>query len=148
MKQAAAVERVDVQALCRLRLGEAHTLAGRLEEAHALAELALALARKRQQRGHEAYAPRLLGEIAAQREPPEAEPVESYYRQALALAKELGMRPLVAHSHLGLGTLYRQTGRGEEARAALSTAIELYHAMGMTFWLPRAEAAAAQVEVR
>ena len=61
------------QALCRLPLGEAQLLAGRLEEAHALAERALALAREHQERGHQAYALRLLGEIAARREPPEHE---------------------------------------------------------------------------
>jgi len=67
-------------------------------------------------------------------------------QQALALAGELGMRPLQAHCHHSLGTLYRQTGRATLARAALSTAIELYRAMDMTFWLPAAEAALAQVE--
>jgi tetratricopeptide (TPR) repeat protein len=72
---------------------------------------------------------------------PEAEQAEAYYRQALVLANELGMRPLVAHCYLGLGLLYRRIGRGEEARAALSTAVERYHAMDMTFWLPQAEAA-------
>jgi Flp pilus assembly protein TadD len=56
------------------------------------------------------------------------------------------MRPLQAHCRHGLGTLYRQTGRAALARAALSTAIELYRAMDMTFWLPAAEAALAQVE--
>ena len=55
------------------------------------------------------------------------------------------MRPLVAHCHLGLGNLYAKIGRGAEARAALSAAIELYRAMEMTFWLPQAEAALAQV---
>ena len=50
---------------------------------------------------------------------------ETYYQQALALAEELGMRPLVAHCHLGLGRLYSQTDRGEQARAALTTAIAL-----------------------
>jgi len=55
------------------------------------------------------------------------------------------MRPLVAHCHLGLGTLYARTGRPEPARAALTTAIDLYRAMDMTFWLPQAEAALAQV---
>ena len=54
------------------------------------------------------------------------------------------MRPLAAHCHLGLGTLYSQMERLEQARAALSTAIELYRAMEMTFWLPQAEAALAQ----
>ena len=69
-----------------------------------------------------------------------------YYQQALALAGELGMRPLQAHCHRGLGTLYSQTGRAALARAALSTAIVLYRAMDMTFWLPAAEAALAQGE--
>ena len=55
------------------------------------------------------------------------------------------MRPLVAHCHLGLGTLYAATGQPEQARPELSTAIALYRAMDMTFWLPQAEAALAQV---
>ena len=50
-----------------------------------------------------------------------------------------------AHCHHGLGTLYGQTGQWEQARAELSTAIDLYRAMEMTFWLPQAEAALAQV---
>jgi predicted RNA polymerase sigma factor len=65
--------------------------------------------------------------------------------QALALADELGMRPLVDHCHRGLGTLYTKVGRPEQARAALSAAIALYRAMEMTFWLPQAEAALAQM---
>ena len=68
-----------------------------------------------------------------------------HYRQALALAEELGMRPLQAHCHHGLGMLYATTGQREQARAALATAIALYHAMDMTFWLPRAHVALAQV---
>ena len=55
------------------------------------------------------------------------------------------MRPFQAHCHLGLSTLYRTMGRREEARAALTTAIEMFRAMEMTFWLPEAEAALAQV---
>ena len=103
LEQTMATERRRFQALCRLSLGEAQLLAGRLEEAHALAERALALAREHQERGHQAYALRLLGDIAARREPPEVEQAETHYRQALALAEELGMRPLQAHCHRGLG---------------------------------------------
>jgi Flp pilus assembly protein TadD len=69
----------------------------------------------------------------------------AHYQQALALANELSMRPLQAHCHLGLGKLYAKTGRRAEARAALSTAIELYRAMEITFWLPEAEAVLAQM---
>ena len=148
MAQTTATERVDFQARCRLPLGEAQLLAGHLEEAHTLAERALAHARAHQERGHQAYALRLLGEIAAHRDPPESAPAEAHYRQALTLAEALGMRPLQAHCHRGLGTLYAKIGRDEQARAELSTAIELYQAMAMTFWLPQAEAALAQLEGR
>jgi tetratricopeptide (TPR) repeat protein len=145
MEQMTATERVDFQTLCGLSLGEAQALAGRLEEAHTLAERALALARRDQERGHQAYALHLLGEIAARLDPPEADKGEAFYRQALALAEELGMRPLQAHCHLGLGKLYGKIGRWEEARTQLAGAIELYRAMEMTFWLPGAEAALAHI---
>jgi tetratricopeptide (TPR) repeat protein len=146
LERAIATARPGPQAECSLRLGEAQVLAGHLEEAQALAEQALELTRAHKARGNEAYALRLLGEIAARHHPPEMEPAEDYDRQALTLAEELGMRPLQAHCHRDLGTLYAQTSRAEEARAELSAAIDLYRAMEMTFWLPQAEAALAQVE--
>jgi hypothetical protein len=93
-------------------------------------------------RGYQAYACRLLGEVARRREPPDADHAAGHYRQALA--EELGVRSLVAHCHLGLGTLYTRTGQQEQARAELPTAIALYRAMEMHFWLPQAEAALAQ----
>ena len=62
---------------------------------------------------------------------------EAHYGAAMALASELGMRPLVAHCHLGLGTLYAMTGKREQARAGLSTATALYREMNMQFWLPQ-----------
>jgi class 3 adenylate cyclase/tetratricopeptide (TPR) repeat protein len=146
LEQATAMATVFMQALCSLSLGEAQVLAGRQEDAHTLAERARALTREHQERGDEAYALRLLGEITTRRTPPEREQAESYYRQALTLAEELGMRPLVAHCHLGLGKLYATIGRRSEACAELSAAVELYQAMEMTFWLPQVEAALAQVE--
>jgi class 3 adenylate cyclase/tetratricopeptide (TPR) repeat protein len=148
MEQSTAAETIYFQAHCRLSLGEAQVLAGRLEEAHTLAERALALAHAHQERGRQAHALRLLGEIAAHHEPPESESAETHYRQALALAEELGMRPLVAHCHLGLGKLYAKIGRHAEARTELSAAIQLYRAMEMTFWLPEAERALAEIEGR
>jgi len=146
MEQATATETVVHQALCGLSLGEAQVLAGSLEEAHALIEGVLAHARERQERGYQAYALRLLGDIAARREPPQSALAEAHYRQSLALAEELGMRPLVAHCHLGLGMLYAKMGQRGQARAALSTAVALYHDMEMSFWLPQAKAALAQGE--
>jgi DNA-binding NtrC family response regulator/tetratricopeptide (TPR) repeat protein len=148
LEQTMAMARVDRQARYHFSLGEAQLLAGRLDAAQALAEGALALAREYQERGHQAYALRLLGEIAAHREPPEVEQAGEHYRQALALAEALGMRPLQAHCHLGLGTLSAKIGQQEIACTELSAAIDLYRAMEMTFWLPQAEATLAEVEGR
>jgi tetratricopeptide (TPR) repeat protein len=148
MEQVAAMNIMGGYALYVARLSEAYMLAGRLEDAMPCARCALALARTHKERGHEAYALRLLGEIPVHRDPPEVEPAETHYQQALTLAEALGMRPLQAHCHLGLGTLYAKIGRQEPARAELSTAIEMYRMMDMTFWLPQAEAALVQVEGR
>jgi tetratricopeptide (TPR) repeat protein len=126
-------------------LSEAYLLADRLEEARQRAAQALDHARQYQQRGTQTWALWLLGESTARQASPEGAPAVGHYRQALALAEELGMRPLQAHCHRSLGTLYAAIGQWEQARIALSTAIELYHAMAMTFWLPRAEATLAQV---
>jgi class 3 adenylate cyclase/tetratricopeptide (TPR) repeat protein len=144
MEQTTAMEMRGLQALCSLPLGEAQLLVDRLEEAQTLAERELALARVHQERGNEAYTLRLLGDIAMYQDPPNVEQAETYYQQALALAEELGMRPLQAHCHRGLGTLYSQIGRVELARTELTTAIALCRSMEMTFWLPQAEAALAQ----
>ena len=127
-------------------LSEAYLLADRLEDAHTRAAQAVDLARQYQQRGTQAWALWILGESTARQAFPESEPAAGHYRQALALAEELGMRPLQAHCHRGLGTLYATTGQREQARTALSTAVEMYQAMEMTFWLPQTEAALAQVD--
>jgi tetratricopeptide (TPR) repeat protein/MoxR-like ATPase len=120
-------------------LGEAARWCGRPQEAGRLAEEALKLARAHKERGDEAWALRLLGDLASDRE--QFSEAEGRYRDALALADELGMRPLVAHCHLGLGTLYRRTGDKAKARVHLTTATTMYREMGMTFWLEKAQAA-------
>jgi tetratricopeptide (TPR) repeat protein len=125
--------------------GEVSLRTENVEEAQRQAQRALADACEHKMRGWEAWARWLLGEVAMHADPPNMASAETYYQQALALAEELGMRPLVAHCHLGLGTLYATTGQWEQARAALATAIGLYRAMDMTFWLPQAQAALAQV---
>ena len=121
-------------------LGEVSLQAGRVEPARRAAERALGTARQHRERSQESWTLRLLGEIAARAEPDDSAPAERYYRQALALAEELGMRPLAAHCHLGLGALYQQVGRDAAARAERATAAQMYRAMEMPFWLEKAEA--------
>jgi len=120
-------------------LGEANLLAGRPAEAVEMAERALGFAREGGSRGYEAHAVRLLGEIASHPDSLDAEAAEGHYRQAMALAEELGMRPLMAHCHLGLGKLYRRTGKRQEAHELLTTATTMYREMDMRLWLEQAE---------
>ena len=120
-----------------LALGHAQLLAGRLEEAEEAVTRALALSREHEHRGDEASTLWLHGEIAARRDPAAA---EDRYAAALALAEELGMRPLAAMCHLGLGRLHRRAGAGERAAGELAVAFRLFREMDMGFWLEQAEA--------
>jgi hypothetical protein len=114
-------------------------LAGQMDEAHACADRAVTLARGRGERGNEAWALRLLGEIVAHPARPDVTAAAAYFAAAMALASELGMRPLVAHCHLGLGTLYRRTGHPAQAEEHLASARATYGEMGMTYWLEKLE---------
>jgi tetratricopeptide (TPR) repeat protein len=120
--------------------------AGRSEEAWQHAREALDLARQQQVHGEEALALHQLGVVQAHADPPDTAPAEARYQQALALAEELGMRPLQAHCHRGLGMLYGTLDQQEQARNEISIAIDLYRAMEMIFWLPQAERALAEMK--
>jgi tetratricopeptide (TPR) repeat protein len=124
-------------------LAESRLLAGRHADASALATRSLGLARQREERGHEAWALRLLGEVAADLGRGDVEMADAYYREALAVGELLEMRLLIAHCHLGLGKLCRRTGDGAKAQEHLTTAATMYRAMDMSFYLAQAEAAGA-----
>jgi tetratricopeptide (TPR) repeat protein len=126
-------------------LGEAHLRAGRRDDALAVAQRGLELAQRQKERGNEAWVLRLLGEIAAHADPANVESAETHYSQALARADELGMRPLAAHCHLGLGKLYRRTSDRVKAQKHLTTAATMYREMDMRFWLEKTEAEAQWV---
>jgi tetratricopeptide (TPR) repeat protein len=126
-----------------VHLGEAFLLASRREDALTQAKRCLTLARERGHRGSEAWALRLIGEIASHDGRPEVATAEGHYDAAMALATELGMRPLVSHCHLGLGKLYRRTGNRAKAEEHLTTARAMYREMDMGFWLEKADTAAA-----
>jgi tetratricopeptide (TPR) repeat protein len=125
-------------------LAEAHLLAGNQAEAHAWAGRAHQAARRQGERGHEAWALRLLGDLSAE-DASTVGQAEREYGEALTLARELGMRPLEMHCHVGIGVLHRRMGRLEAARAELQAALEGYGAMGMTTWRAGAEAELARL---
>jgi class 3 adenylate cyclase/tetratricopeptide (TPR) repeat protein len=128
------------QASQTIWLSEAYLLAGREADAGAAAQRALGLAQQHKERGHEAYTLRLFGEIAAREDPTDLGKAEDHYRQALALAEELGMRPLIAHCHVDLGKLYRCEGERQKAEEHLTTGVAMMREMEMGLWLEKAQA--------
>ena len=120
-------------------LGRAALRLGRLDEARRLGDRAVESSPGHH--GFAAHARHLLGDIATHPDRFDAESGEAHYREALALAEPRGMRPLVAHCHLGLGKLYRRTGDRAKAQEHLTTATTMYREMDMSFWLEKAEAA-------
>jgi tetratricopeptide (TPR) repeat protein len=125
-------------------LGFACLLLGKLDESQHLARRAVELLSRRL--GMRAHALRLLGDIATHPDRFDADRGEAHYLDALALAEPRGMRPLVAHCHLGLGKLYRRTGEREQARDHLTTATTMYREMDMRFWLEQAEGEMRELE--
>jgi tetratricopeptide (TPR) repeat protein len=128
------------------QLGEAYLLADQVENARACADRSVSLARGRGERGYEAWALRLLGDIDSHHAHPDVTTAAAHYGAAMSLASELEMRPVVAHCHLGLGKLYRRTDKREQAREHHATATTMYREMGMTYWLEKAEAETRELQ--
>ena len=113
-------------------LGESYLLAGRIDDALGMATVAANLARDRKERGVQAWAARLLGEVAARRDDPRL--AETHYRAALRIADALGMRPLQAHCHLGLARV-ATAADSDESRAAMAAALRAFRSMEMSRWM-------------
>src|SRR5437667_241191 len=135
LEQAAAIASA-LAAPVLIFLGEACLLAGRIDEARHAASRALELSAERAEQGWQAWGLRLMGDVAAQTDAGQA---EDAYRRGLALASALGMQPLVAHCHLGLGGLHRRGDKPREAGEHLDAAITLLRRLDMTRWLANAE---------
>lgn len=121
-------------------LAEVYMVAGRLDDALASARAALLRSRAQREPVAEGFASWLLGEILSHSSPSEPTQAEESYRTALSLGSRFGFRPLIAHCHLGLGTLGRHAGNLQEAERSVATATAMYREMGMLYWLERAEA--------
>jgi len=142
--QVKAIGRSIEQASILGWLAETYLLAGRPKEALDEAQLAFQLAHDSKQRGKQAHTLRTLAQIHAERGPSHVSQAEGCFRRALELAEELGMCPLQAHCHAGLGGLYRRTGQILQAVSELSAAVELYRQTKMTLWLSKAESDLAE----
>jgi tetratricopeptide (TPR) repeat protein len=124
---------------------ETYMLAGRHGEADVLARQALAVFRESKDRGSEAWLRYLLAEILIRRHPSSFSEAQESYRMASVVARELGMRPLQAHCHLGLGQIHVQSKNARLAQSELGTATELYRAMHMSFWVDKSASALTSI---
>ena len=138
--QSASMKLVSDHLLGAIPLAEVWLSIGRIEDAAQLGRQALDLARKHKQRGHEVYALRLLGEVAARREPPDVQEAEAHYRGAMGCLTSSACAPSSPICYLGLGKLFRLAGKAQEALEHLTTATTMYRAMDMRFWQEQAEA--------
>ncbi|HUG36021.1 MAG TPA: AAA family ATPase, partial [Candidatus Limnocylindrales bacterium] len=129
VEQAAAMKLLANQPQRLARLAEAHLLAGRLERAAEAGQRAVQLARDLRERGHEAHALRVVADVAARPESPNAGSALASYAAALALATELGMAPLGTQCHRGLAAFLERTGDAPGARAHRLAADELAGAL-------------------
>lgn len=124
-------------------LAEAYLAGRRLDHALAAARSAVQRLRAAHARGSEGHALRLLGDVHGARG--EADQAEAAYREALTIGDELGMRPLVARCHLGLGGLHRDRGRRHEARQHLEAAHRMLSDMDMRYWGEQAKVALGEL---
>ena len=132
-------------ALSAASLAEGYLFAGRLGEAADAANRALALAKQHKERGHEAWAVKVLGDISMQQSRRNADQAETLYREAFERCSELHMGPLAAHCRMGLASVAAARGATAQARAEIAAAIERYRVMEMTHWQSRAAAALAEL---
>jgi DNA-binding NtrC family response regulator/tetratricopeptide (TPR) repeat protein len=139
VREGLAMGRLGGHSLLVVRLGEAYLRAGRLDQADEAARQALVMAREKGERGHEAYALHLLGEVLAQRTPEDPGAAEATLREASALATELSMHPLLAHCQLSRARLEYRAGRTTSARPLFEAGVAAYRELEMPFWLERAE---------
>ena len=138
--EAASMNRLSGHSLRVTHLGEAYLAAGRTQEAIAAATRALDLSREHKEGGYQAWVLRLIGEIRARDGKSGLEDAGAAFARSLALASELGMRPLVAHCHSGLARIQREVGQRATAEEHFVSATRMFQEMGMSFWRERAEA--------
>jgi tetratricopeptide (TPR) repeat protein len=144
--EAAAAMRLMVdQAMRLVHLGDAYLHIDDLEQAISVAQAALQNSLDYDQRGAAAWAQWLLGEINTRAD--KSAEAESHYRNAMMLASELGMAPLLAHCHFSLGKGYSPASGNEHGREHLVAAADLYRSLEMPSWIREVEMRLGRLQV-
>ena len=147
VRDTASMRRMAGQAMRVAWLSGAYMLADRMDEAEAFARSGLELVDESKDKGTRAWLLVILSDLTARRKPINADQAEANCKAALALAHELGMRPLQAHCHLGLAKIYADMKDPAKAQSELVSAAELYRVMSMPFWASKAENALATISL-
>jgi tetratricopeptide (TPR) repeat protein len=137
---AASVKYVPCVSLWTGWLAEVNLLQGRTADATWHAERSLQLAVEHKEGAYQAFAHRILGDLATRRAPLEAASADEHFRRATSMAEERRMRPLIAHCHVGRSRLLQRLDKRREADEHLARATAMYREMGMRYWLERATA--------
>jgi class 3 adenylate cyclase/tetratricopeptide (TPR) repeat protein len=137
-EQSEAIGRKGGWALRLTWLAHASLLEGRIGAAREHCQRALALAGAGGERGYQAWALKVLGDIVQEEAAGPSEALD-HYNASMKFATELAMRPLQAHIHLSRGRLHSREKQVEKARTELSLALTSYRSMEMPFWLNAAE---------
>ena len=121
-------------------LAEGYLHAGDIQSALNQAKLAIAMARENGEKGEEAWAHWVMGEILLASQKRTTDKCAKAFRQALAIAEENKMAPLVAHCLAGLSRLEAGRGSPDEALQLSEAASEQYAALDMSAFLHSAPA--------
>jgi DNA-binding SARP family transcriptional activator/tetratricopeptide (TPR) repeat protein len=115
------------------RLAEACLLSGQVDEARLATAQCLELARSHGERGYEAWALRLLGEIELCGATT-GEDATAHLQGALSTCEVLGMKPMAAHCHAGLARAHRRRGDAGAGAVHREAAASMYRQMGIEWW--------------
>jgi tetratricopeptide (TPR) repeat protein len=114
-------------------LADTYRAIGKIELAKETISRALEIAGSREEKGMEAWA--MLVQAGIHVDKGRLEEAMKWYQQGLRQASDLSMRPVVAHFHKGIGSVYQRLELDKEAQAEIETAQEMYRSMGMMHWL-------------
>jgi len=125
--------------LAYLNLSWINLSLGDLKNTRSLAEEALRLSQKNNEKQMEGLSWLLLGTIVGKTEPLKIDKAEEYILKGIEICKELKIKTQYSLGHLYLGELYRNAGEKEKAVDNLKMAEGMFREMGMDYWLGRAQ---------
>jgi class 3 adenylate cyclase/tetratricopeptide (TPR) repeat protein/ribosomal protein L40E len=117
-----------------------------LNHARSLAEEALRLSQKNNEKYIEVWSLLLLGTTLGEIKPLQIDKAEGCILKGIELGKEMGMKTLYSLGYLYLGQLYLNAGEKEKAMDNLKHSEAMFSEMGMDYWLGKSQEAQDTLE--